>query len=352
VSWGNPETTLERLQAGALLPVSALYELALRCRARSYELGWLRVFRAGVPVVSVGNITVGGTGKTPVVIDLARRFRQDGYMVGILSRGWARHSAGGSLVVADGHGEVASCLEAGDEPHMMAHAVKDAVVVVGSRRAQCAAVAIEFGCNLLLLDDGFQHRALARALDIVLIDYNDSPDRDMVLPAGRLREPLAALARADWVVITKVPSEPDEQKLAALQELFARYCPQAQVSSCRIVSRLLQVHGSDAEKEATFLAGKRVAAFAGIARPDQFWRCLRELDADVALARSFGDHHWYTAGNLERLRRDGLACGAAYFVTTEKDAVKLSGESTNDMQLLVLKQQVEWLGPVPTIQGR
>ena len=195
MSWGNPETPQEKFLAKLLLPASAGFGLGLYARMMAYNWKLLKQTKVSVPVISIGNITCGGTGKTPVTIDLTQRLTEMGYKVGVLSRGYKRLSKERILVVSNGNGDIRSCAESGDEPYLIAQSVPEAVVIVGSKRIDTAPLAVHrYGCDILLLDDGFQHFPLARNSDIVLLDYNDELTKDHLLPAGRLREPLSALA--------------------------------------------------------------------------------------------------------------------------------------------------------------
>jgi tetraacyldisaccharide 4'-kinase len=350
MSWGHAETSHEKLISALLMPIAAGFRLGLLARLMAYNAGFLTQKKFDVPVISIGNITVGGTGKTPVTIDIARRLTKQGHKVGILSRGYKRQSKEPIVVVSNGAGQIQSCNASGDEPYLIAKAVPQAVVIVGSKRINTAEVAInKYGCDVLLLDDGFQHWPIARTTDIVLVDYNDEPAQDRLIPAGRLREPLAALARAQWVVVTKVPESPDLDKLARLQATIARYAPKAQVTSCRMAPYAVQCIGSgDSILSTNSLNGMRVVAFSGIARPEVFAAQLSELGASVVGNISFGDHHWYTPEDIERVRQEYARTNAQLIVTTEKDAVKLQTKMIRDLPFAALQQQVEWLGPVPS----
>src|SRR4030095_1263679 len=209
MSWGNPENAAENLLASLLKPAAAAYGAGAYARLVAYSSGWLRRHRLDAPVISIGNITCGGTGKTPLTVDLARRLIGAGRKVGVLSRGYKRRSRGEIVIDSDGKDTLASVRDCGDEPYMVAQAVPEAVVIVGPRRHITGAIATAiYDCNVLILDDGFQHLPVTRDADLVLIDYHDEPEKDALLPAGRLREPLSALSRADHVVITRVPENP------------------------------------------------------------------------------------------------------------------------------------------------
>lgn len=315
----------------------------------AYGAGVLKQSRVAARVISIGNITVGGTGKTPVTIDLATRLIERGSKVAILSRGYKRLSKDRNLVVSDGKSLQVNSAEAGDEPYLIASRVPNAVVIVGAKRAETAKLATEqFGCDTILLDDGFQHFGIARDTDIVLLDYNDEPEQDHILPAGRLREPLSALARADWIIITKVPTANADAKLHRLRTLAARFAPNAKLSACRMGAHSLSPFGCpDVTLGGGGLVGVGVLAFCGIARPATFFEELRRLGANIVGERTFPDHVWYTNKDIETIAQQSKDVGAELIVTTEKDAVKLLPASVKHLPLAVLKQTLEWVGPIP-----
>lgn len=351
MTWGNPENTQERILTTLLQPASAVYGVGSYLRLRAYGAGYLKQHKTAVPVVSVGNLTCGGTGKTPVTIDLARRLVEVGHNVAIVSRGYRRKSTEELLVVSDGQGRIASCADAGDEPYMMARAVPKATVIVSAKRAVAADVAVNvYDANVILLDDGFQHLAIERAHDLVLIDYNDDPAGDSLLPAGRLREPISALTRATWVVITKVPANPKQARLSYLEEIVHERAERANITSCRFTpDRLRPLGEGDVTLSAGSLAGVKVVALSGIARPRSFIDLLLDLKADVVRQRSFPDHHWWRSSDIDSLRKDLTETGAELVVTTEKDAVRLDPDLCRNLPVSVLELTTEWLGAIPVV---
>lgn len=351
MSWGNPTNTRERALAALLWPAATAYGVGAFSRLLAYNSGLIKQQKLDVPVISVGNITVGGTGKTPITLDLARRLHIAGHKVGILSRGFKRKSQAKRIIVSDGQHLLSSSFECGDEPYMMAQALPSCVVIVGADRAANALIAInKFNCTALILDDGFQHFKVKRNFDVALIDYNDDLENDHLLPAGRLREPLSGLVRADWVVITKVPDAPDQDQLERIHAVVARQSPHAKVTSCRIKASALQAYGSDVQMPADALEGTKVFAFCGLAKPGLFFDSLRELGAEVTGTRAFPDHHWFTPREVDDLRAAMEETGAEMLVTTEKDSVRLIPELVQNAAVAVVKQKVEWLGLVPVLE--
>lgn len=278
-------------------PLSAMYGGVIGARNRLYERGWLRSRALQGTVISVGNLSTGGSGKTPFVILLGELLTARGIKFDVLSRGYGRTTRGVLLVDPGGLPQ-----DFGDEPLLIARKLR-APVVVGEDRYEAGRFAeSRFGPQIHLLDDGFQHRGLARDFDIVLLTPEDA--RDRLLPAGRLREPLRALQRADAVVLTS----------GASQELF----PVAGKMVWRVRRGI--VIGNVAQN-----VPARPVMFCGIARPQNFMLQLRAAGVDPVAEAFFRDHHAYTEKDVRDLLELGQRSEAGGFVTTEKDAVNLGG---------------------------
>ncbi len=306
-----------------LRPLSALFGVGVGLRNLGYRLGVLRVRRAAMPIVSVGNLCVGGTGKTPFTLWLARSLAARGVRVGILSRGYGG-SARGVTIVSRGAGPEVDPEQVGDEPVMLARSFAGPVVTA-ARRIEGAAAMAELGCELVVLDDGFQHRAIARAFDIVLVDGRRGP----LLPAGPMRERPSALRRADAVVLVeREDTAPTAVPAAAAAKLVChmRMEPAALVES---------VDRQWLERPLSWLAGQRVVAVAGIARPEGFYALLRRWEAVIEEVFEFPDHHRYTRQDWQQIARSSLQ--ADMVVTTEKDLVKLTAFPFATGKLLALR---------------
>ena len=288
--------------------LAAAYAAAARARRRTYERHPDRQRRLRQPVISVGNIAVGGSGKTPAVAHIAGLLVASGERPAILSRGYRRREpTDGALVVSDGRHLLADLRRAGDEPLMLARAVPGAVVVVGADRHVSGLVAERrLHCSVHVLDDGFQHVQLRRDVDIVLLAPEDLQGR--VLPDGRLREGLSALRRADAIVVNT----------------NAEVNVQAVVQRTGVPTVFRAVTGLR-RPDSGFAAGSAapVLAVAGIARPGRFFDLLASSGWRVAGRVVFPDHHWFTRADLDRIVRAAAAAGAAGIVTTEKDLVRL-----------------------------
>jgi tetraacyldisaccharide 4'-kinase len=305
--------------------LSAAYAAVARARRRSFERHPDRQRHLQRPVISVGNIAVGGSGKTPAVAHIAQLLAAAGERPAILTRGYRRREpTDGVLVVSDGRRIRADLPRAGDEPLMLARALPEAAVLVGADRYLAGLLAERrFDCTVHLLDDGFQHVQLHRDIDIVLVAPEDL--HDQVLPAGRLREDLSALACADAIVVN-TNAEVDAQSLAA--EIGVATVFQARtrlgsprVSAISVGAELARPEGARSERPAP--AHTRILALAGIARPWRFFDLLAASGWHAAGEMTFADHHYFTRADLDRIVRAAREAGAGLVLTTEKDLVRL-----------------------------
>ena len=281
--------------------MSRLFYELVRMRTGLYDRGYLQAHALDHPVISVGNLTTGGTGKTPLVIALASEFRDLGYRPVILSRGYRRKSRG-IVVVSRGRGPEVDWKRAGDEPFLMAIRLPDVAIVVGGDRYQAGrrAEAERLG-DLFILDDGFQHRRLVRDVDIVAIDPNDWKGEARLLPAGNWREPPGALDRADAACVRAPRADPG-WRLPLPTFRFT-----TEVDGIVRNGRILAPES---------LGDQPVVAFAGIAKPQRFFDTLASLGLNIVSTIRFPDHHAFRAGDLDSLP-EGIR------MTTEKDAVRL-----------------------------
>ena len=298
------------------MPLAIGYRVGVSLRGAAYRKGWLKTRRLKQPVVSVGNLTMGGTGKTPLVAYLAERLVARGWKPAILTRGYGRDRAAEVIAVEPASKRAPDPREIGDEPALLARKLPEAPIVVGANRYLAGCLAEEhFNVDVHLLDDGFQHLALARDLDIVLLDVTQSFSKAELLPAGRLREPCAALKRAHLVVLSRsqlgVP--------AGMAERVREINPQVKIfASVTRLSKILDfANGTLHEPEE--LPGDPVLAFCGIGNARAFFADVRKWGFSVTGEVAFGDHHVYGAGELDRLVSRARQSGAAALITTEKD---------------------------------
>jgi tetraacyldisaccharide 4'-kinase len=279
--------------------MSRAFRFLVGTRDRLYQSGVLQTYRLNHPVVSVGNLTVGGTGKTPLVILLAERFRDEGYRPVVLSRGYKRKSAG-IVVVSTGDGPLVQWHESGDEPYLIAKRARGVSVVVGADRYAAGVLAEEKNLgDLFILDDGFQHRRLFRNVDLVTIDPAEWLAGERLLPSGRWREPKEALQRANAALVQRETILPD-----------------LPVPAFAIETHVDGIYKGSAPVPASSLKNHAITAFAGIAKPDRFFNSLESLGITPTWKKSFRDHHSYSEGDLRSLPGE-------LFITTEKDAVRL-----------------------------
>ena len=306
--------------AAALGTLAGGYRGFLGAREWLYERGVLRSRGLGRSVVAIGNLTVGGTGKTPAVELAVQTLLELGHRPVVVSRGYRRQSRG-VQIVADTSSVRLDAEEAGDEPFLLARRLPGVPVVVGSNRYLAARLAVSrFPVTAIVLDDGFQHRTLDKDLEIVMVRARNPWGNGQLLPAGPLREPLSALARAQLIVTTGARDETDLAEVRASVDVHAPGVPvlaaRHRAVECWEAERMRQHRLSD-------LAGARLLAFAGIAAPAGFEATLGTLDVDTVAFVTFADHHWYTPDDLRRLDERAASLGAVGLVTTEKDWVRL-----------------------------
>jgi tetraacyldisaccharide 4'-kinase len=294
--------------------LSSVYGAAASWRRRWYTRDPSRQRRLTRPVISIGNLRVGGTGKTPVVAHLARVLLERGERPAILTRGYGRATHfKGVTIVSDATTVLADLPAAGDEPLMLARALAGVPVLVGSNRFECGRVAErQLDVTVHLLDDGFQHLTLARDVDLLLAEESDLSDR--VLPAGRLREPLASAAAADALLVT-----------ANNAGAVTRVAHSLHASVSFQVLRAMHTPRSLDGQPLAIVHGARLFAFAGIARPERFFADLAASGRPPVESLAFPDHHQYTQKDVDRIAAQAHAVNADAVLTTEKDAVRLEG---------------------------
>jgi tetraacyldisaccharide 4'-kinase len=274
--------------------------------------------------MSIGNITTGGTGKTPAVVMMAEWAKKEGYRVAVLSRGYGGSYRTRVLEVSDGEQRSADPFRSGDEPCLLAKRLAGVPVIISKRRYLAGLYASErFGSDFFILDDGFQHMQLRRDLDLTLIDAENPFGNGRLLPWGPLREPLRNLSRSNVHVMTRFSGEGSG---AAVLDFLKREFPSTPVFFARHVPHKVVFPFAHLIHEPGFLKRKRVVAFAGIARPEAFKNTLMELGAEVVHFESFTDHHQYRVDEIRKLVRAKEKFGVEYLLTTEKDWVRMGRE--------------------------
>lgn len=374
-----------------LSPLVWLFRAGTIVRTIGYSKGLVKTRRLPVPVVSIGNIAVGGAGKTPATILVAGMLLKEGWKPAVVSRGYGRHGRG-VLVVSDGVRVLAKPREAGDEPYLTALSLPGVAVVVGADRySACVRAIRECGCDSVVLDDGFQHLKLGRDVDIVAVDA--TAPFGPLLPAGRFREPATALRRANLIILTRV-DQCGDGALLSLRSALAKVCPGIPIVESRhaptgIVgaddgSQLAEDDGSaplcgmgvgrqragsgmqtagfgcagaevngpwllaGASREGSIcrprfaeLEGKKVFAVSGIGRPLAFERTVADAGARIVGGLRYPDHHWFTGADIRRIAELAQSAGAQTIVTTEKDFVRLPSHPPVPVQVVALRIAME-----------
>jgi tetraacyldisaccharide 4'-kinase len=355
VIMGRREGTLAALFGAFLQLCSYLFSGIVQLRLWLYRNRILHDHPLGCLVVVVGNLTVGGTGKTPVVEMFAKALRDRGRKVAILSRGykskapplwqkwwfWLNHTEEPPpRIVSDGEKVLLDSEIAGDEPYMLARNLPGVVVLVDKNRVKAGAFAIKrFGCDTLVLDDGFQYLPLKGRLNLLLVDKTNPFGNGFLLPRGILREPVKHLQRASYIFLTKSKGVRDEE----LEALIQKFNPTAEIIECAHKPQYLQRIDSDERIPLTALAGRRVGALSGIAAPESFEAFLRETGARLIYTRRFLDHYRFTHDDLDGVFADASRAGVEIMVTTEKDAVRIASTEKFPVPLYYLRLEIEIL---------
>lgn len=303
-----------------LFPLSTIYRGVTWARLRAYELGVLSTSKLAVPVISVGNLTTGGTGKTPLVEWICRKIAADGRRVCMLTRGYGRANPKTQVIVSNGTEVLATASEAGDEPVQLAENLLGlAAVVCNPNRVAAGQWAIEnLGTEVFVLDDGFQHLGISRDLNILLIDATEpwGDGGGKLLPAGRLREPKQSLSRADCLLITRADQAEALDSLRAEVQALADAIP-------IFTSRMATSKFSTLDGTPTTSIPQSAGAFCGVGNSKSFFDHLRRAGHELAFTRAFPDHYQYKQEDIDALVREAKDNGAKSLITTAKDSVKL-----------------------------
>ena len=326
----------------ALHALALPYAAAIRLRNGLYDRGWLAQRRLPCRVISIGNLTVGGTGKTPLVIWVVEQLMAKGLRVAVLSRGYRRQNPSGYVLVSDGRGVQVGPDAAGDEPFLIAARCPGAVVAVGADRYRLGRWVLErCAVDCMVLDDGFQHRGLYRDLDLLLVDATDPHGLRGLLPAGRLREPLSSARRATALLVTRADQVQDIGSVVApIVESTRR--PAEPILVRFVADACVQV-GSEVSKPLDELAGRKVFLFSGIAHPPGFHASIDELGAEVVGELGFPDHHRYSTDDLAEVKRLAQRAHADCLLTTEKDAVKIAALCGTDTSMWAVRLRTDVL---------
>ena len=300
--------------------LSFFYRLIINFRNWLYDHRIFKEVKLPCPVISVGNITVGGTGKTPCVIMLAQMLQENGFKPAILSRGYGGKSINSVNIVSDGHKIFLDSETAGDEPFLIAQVLKGIPVITAAKKIVAGKTAIhQFGSDVLICDDAMQHRQIFRDINLVLLDSQSLRENNYVLPRGRLREPIKELKRADSIVLTRI----DEVK--ETDGRIEKLIPAENVPVFRSIHKPQDIISGDerVQKPVSELKGKKVCAFCGIANPDSFRKTLSDAQVQVLSFDIFPDHHRYNKNELEKIKTRFIDCQADFLISTQKDGTRL-----------------------------
>jgi len=318
--------------------LSRAYGAGVRLRRDGYALGFLKSKKLPCTVISIGNLTAGGTGKTPMTCYVAERVRQLGYRVAVISRGYGGAAEKNGGIVSDGNAVLMDPDTAGDEPFLLAASLKGIPILVGQDRYRSGMRAVNrFQTKVVILDDAFQHLALFRDLNLLLLDSTMPFGNGRLLPRGTLREPVAALGFSDALIMTRAsrpfcaPAAPWSK---ARPLFFAIHEPF--VSRRFSAGDKLTLQANEPFPEDVSLTGKRFYAFSGIARNDEFLETLRKMGADVCGFQGFSDHHFYSAEDIQTILKTAVNAGATAIAFTEKDLARLHGRFQFPMECVVV----------------
>jgi len=318
--------------------LSFFYLGVINFRNWLYDHKIFKEVKLSCPVISVGNITVGGTGKTPCVIMLARMLQANGFKPAIISRGYGGSPVNSVNIVSDGKNILLDSATAGDEPYLIARELKNIPVITGAKRIVTGKTAIDqFKADVLICDDAMQHRQIFRDINLVLLDNRSLCGKDHILPMGRLREPMKEICRADAIVLTRT------DETAQTDKKIGELIKTKEIPVFKSIHQPKDIINADFSEQqpVSLLAGKKVCAFCGIAKPDSFNKTLSSAGAQILSFDIFPDHHRYNKSELEKIQTGFVDCRADYLVTTEKDAARLQSDPEFLKMLSILRVEME-----------
>jgi len=341
IIWSKDDTPGMQGLKPILYLFSLIYGAIVKMRILLYRYGFLHAKSLPCKVISLGNITIGGTGKTPMAIWLAEFLTSEGIRVAILSRGYRGTTSYPVNIVSDGYHVFLRPHDVGDEPVLMARRLKGVPVVAGQNRFKAGECAIShFGAEILILDDGFQHMALKRDMDFVLLDATNPFANGYLLPRGPLREPASHLKRAHAFILTRCDQATNVEKtIRTLTNTF----PKIPVFKSVHRPYKLCTLGEDTFLDVGVLSGKKILAFSGIANARTFMAMLKSIGLNVVQFKEYPDHYYYSRKELQQIQREALALNVEAIITTEKDIVRIEDRWPNKLPLSFLAINMEFV---------
>ena len=339
--------------ATALYPISLAYGAGQNLRAFAYRHRVISSHQLPCKVICVGNIAVGGTGKTPMTMYVAQKVQQLGYRVAIVSRGYRGSAESQGGIVSDGKSIGMGPERAGDEPYLIARSLREIPVIIGKNRYASGMLALkQFQPDVIVLDDGFQHLRLQRDIDLVLLDCDLPFGNGHLLPRGILREPVSALARSTACILTRCRTGTHETAASSI-DLIKKYSPHSRVFTSShdpyfytIKARgAFSINGAARQRSPEIihrLKKEPVFGFSGIARNAEFQTTVKRLGFNVGGFLEFSDHHRYTAQDLENIQTQATAAGARRLITSEKDLVRLFPQNPFHLELIVVGVKISF----------
>ncbi len=323
-----------------LIPFALMYGMGTRTRSTLYRFGVLETRSLNCPVISVGNLTVGGTGKTPVVIALANWLTKQGKRVGVISRGYGRDDENQIVLVSDEHQVLVDAHVAGDEPMLIATRCPGVPVIVGADRYVAGMeLCHRFSCDVLLLDDAFQHLALQRNANLLLVDAESGFGNGCLLPRGPLREPVGGITRATTLIATRASSI-SHDVISQLATFAEEGIPIA--TSRFVLTGFVNLQTGELVAKDT-MHGTVCVVFCGIANPESFSTLLEDAGMPVQQLLSFPDHWRYSAEDLQTIWDSTEGCAPKTVITTEKDAVKIRQHVPESLEVFAARIELEWI---------
>lgn len=335
-----------------LFMISLIYGNVVKIKKAFYEKGFLKPKRLPCSVISIGNLTVGGTGKTPMTAYVAEHVRNLGYKVAVISRGYKGSAEKSGGIVSDGNSILMGPDMAGDEPYMLAKNLKNVPVIVGQNRYRAGKLAIrEFNPDVMVMDDAFQHLKLFRDIDLVLLDRQRPFGNAHMLPRGTLREPVSSLSRGHAFIFTRSDIRSESISLKTIPDYIPAGCPVFHtVHTPYMYKLILAENNTVSESPKTgpynfeFLKGSKAIAFSGIAKNKDFKHTVESFQCTIIKFREFPDHHSYSDNDLEEIIQTAKDSDANFIVTTDKDYVRFAKKIAFPVSLVVLGIKISFLG--------